>query len=87
MRLRQSSISLQRIRAGFRFIKERQQTLASSIILTDGETIYLYQDDELLVDILEKGQMVSRIAVQDLIAEVQEKVSEFINGNNGEKHD
>ena len=83
LRLLQSSIPLQRIRAGFRFIREQQQTLASSVILSDGKTLYLYQDDDLLVDILKKGQMVSRVSVQDLIDEVQEKVSEMANGKNG----
>ena len=85
LRLRQSSIPLQRIRAGFRFIKEQQQTLASSIILSDGKTLYLYQDEDLLVDILKKGQMVSRVSVQDLIDEVQEKVRKLENSKNGRK--
>lgn len=83
VRLLRSSLSLQRIRASFRFIKERPEQLASSIILTDGKTIYLYQDDDFLVDTLKKGQIVSRIAVQDLIAEVQEKVDEFFSNKNG----
>lgn len=83
LRLRQSSIPLQRIRTGFRFIKEQQQTLASSIILSDGKTLYMYQDDDLLVDILKKGQMVSRVSVQDLIDEVQEKVRKRENSKNG----
>ena len=77
VRLRQSSLSLQRIRASFRFIKESAESLASSVILTDGKTIYRYQDDDLLVDTLKNGQMVLRITVQDLIAEVQEKVNEL----------
>ena len=85
LRLRQSSIPLQRIRAGFRFIREQQQTLASSVILSDGKTLYLYQDDDLLVDILKKGQMVSRVSVQDLIDEVQQKVRKLENSKNGRK--
>jgi DNA-binding transcriptional MerR regulator len=85
LRLRQSPIPLQRIRAGFRFIREQQQTLASSVILSDGKTLYLYQDDDLLVDILKKGQMVSRVSVQDLIAEVQEKIRKLENSKNGRK--
>jgi DNA-binding transcriptional MerR regulator len=83
LRLRQSSLSLQRIRSGFRFVKKSAETLASSVILTDGKTIYMYQDDNLLVDTLKNGQMVLRITVQDLIAEVQEKVSEL----SGDKND
>jgi DNA-binding transcriptional MerR regulator len=83
LKLLQSSIPLQRIRTGFRYIRERQQPLASSIILSDGKTLYLYQDDDLLVDILKDGQMVSRVSVQDLIDEVHQKVGEIDNGNNG----
>ncbi len=77
VRLRQSSLPLQRIRAGFKFIKESAESLQSSIIQTDGKTLYLYQDDDLLVDTLKSGQMVLRITVQDLIAEVQKKVSKL----------
>jgi DNA-binding transcriptional MerR regulator len=76
VKLLRSSLSLQQIRTGFHFIQKRREDLATSIILTDGKTIYLNQDDDLLVDMLKKGQIVSRIAVQDLIAEVQEKVNE-----------
>ena len=83
VRLLQSSLSLQQIRTSFHFIEERPEQLATSIILTDGKTIYLYQDDDLLVDTLKQGQMVSRITVQDLITEVQEKVNEFQRAKNG----
>jgi DNA-binding transcriptional MerR regulator len=80
LRLLKSPLSLQRIRTSFRFIRERPEPLSSLIILTDGETIYLYQDENLLVDTLKHGQTVLRIAVQDLITEVQEKVNEFFAG-------
>jgi DNA-binding transcriptional MerR regulator len=80
--LLKSSLSLQRIRTSFRFIREWPEPLSSLIILTDGETIYLYQDENLLVDTLKHGQTVLRIAVQDLITEVQEKVSDFFAGKN-----
>src|SRR4030042_1104906 len=80
LRLLKSSLSLQRVRTSFRFIRERPEALASLIILTDGETIYLYQEENLLVDTLKHGQTVLRIAVQDLITEVQERVSEFFAG-------
>ena len=82
LRLLESPLSLQRIRTSFRFIRERPEPLSSLIILTDGETIYLYQDENVLVDTLQHGQTVLRITVQDLITEVQEKVSEFSAGKN-----
>jgi DNA-binding transcriptional MerR regulator len=74
VRLRQSLMPLQRIRKSFQFIKKSAESLESSILQTDGKTIYLYQDDDLLVDTLKNGQMVLRIAVQDLIADVQKKI-------------
>jgi DNA-binding transcriptional MerR regulator len=83
VRLLRSSMPLQKIRASFHFIGNRSEDLANSVILTDGQTIYLYQDDDLLVDTLKKGQMVSRITVQDLITEVQKKVNKFQRVKNG----
>ncbi|MFH1381607.1 MAG: MerR family transcriptional regulator [Chloroflexota bacterium] len=80
LRLLKSSMSLQRVRASLRFIRERPEPLASLIIMTDGKTIYLYQNDNVLVDTLKHGQAIPRIVVQDLITEVQQKVSESFNG-------
>ena len=75
MRLLNSSLSLQRIRSGFHFIRGQSRTLASFVVLTDGKTVYFYQDDQVLVDTLKQGQTVLRIAVQDLISEVQARLA------------
>ena len=74
MRLLNSSLSLQRIRSGFRFIRGQSKTLASFVVLTDGKTVYFYHD-EVLVDTLKQGQTVLRIAVQDLISEVHARLA------------
>jgi DNA-binding transcriptional MerR regulator len=71
MRLLHSSLPLQRIRPSFRFIRGQSKSLASLIVLTDGKTVYFYQDENVLVDTLKQGQTVLRIAVQDLISEIQ----------------
>ncbi len=75
-KLLNSSLPLQRIRSSFGFVRRQSKTLASVIILTDGKTVYFYQDDNVLVDTLKEGQTVLRIAVQDLIAEVQQKLAD-----------
>ena len=75
VRLLDSSLPLQRIRSSFRFIRGQSKTLASFIVLTDGKTVYFYEDDNVLVDTLKQGQTVSRIVVQDLISEVQERLA------------
>ena len=75
VRLLDSPLPLQRIRSSFRFIRGQSKTLASFVVLTDGKTVYLYEDTNVLVDALKQGQTVSRIAVQDLISEVQDRLA------------
>jgi DNA-binding transcriptional MerR regulator len=76
MKLLDSSLPLQRIRSSFRFIRGQSRTLSSFVVLTDGKTVYFYEDYDVLVDTLKEGQTVLRIAVQDLIAEVQTRLTE-----------
>jgi hypothetical protein len=45
-------------------------------VLTDGKTVYFYEDYNTLVDTLKQGQTVLRVAVQDLIAEVHAKLAD-----------
>jgi DNA-binding transcriptional MerR regulator len=75
MKLLDSSLPLQRIRSSFRFIRGQSKALSSLVVLTDGKTVYLYEDYDVLVDTLKKGQTVLRVAVQDLIAEVQARLT------------
>jgi DNA-binding transcriptional MerR regulator len=75
MKLLESSLPLQRIRSSFRFIRGQSKNLASVVVFTDGKTVYFYEDYDVLVDTLKEGQTVLRITVQDLIAEVQAKLT------------
>jgi len=75
MRLLDSSLPLQRIRSSFRFIRGRSKSLASFVVLTDGKTVYFFEDVNVLVDTLKQGQTVLRITVQDLISEVQARLT------------
>ena len=75
MKLLDSSLPLQRIRSSFRFIRGQSKALSSLVVLTDGKTVYFYEDYDVLVDTLKEGQTVLRIAVQDLIAEVQARLT------------
>ena len=75
MKLLDSSVSLQRIRSSFRFIRGQSRALSSFVALTDVKTVYFYEDYDVLVDTLKEGQTVLRITVQDLIAEVQAKLT------------
>jgi DNA-binding transcriptional MerR regulator len=75
VKLLDSALPLQRIRSSFNFIRGQTRTLASFVVLTDGKTVYLYEDENVLVDTLKEGQTVLRIAVQDLISEVQARLT------------
>jgi DNA-binding transcriptional MerR regulator len=76
MKLLDSSLPLQRIRSSFHFIRGQSRDLSSLVVLTDGKTVYFYEDYDVLVDTLKKGQTVLRVAVQDLIAEVQARLTD-----------
>ena len=78
IRLLGNSLTLQRVRSSLQFIKALPEPLEGLIILTDGETIYLYKDKDLVLDALKQGQIVFRIVVEDLIAEVERKIDEVI---------
>ena len=75
MKLLDSSLPLQRIRSSFRFIRGQSKTLGSFVVLTDAKTVYFYEDHNVLVDTLKQGQTVLRITVQDLISEVQARLT------------
>jgi len=75
-KLLDSSLPLQRIRSSFRFIRGQSKALASFVVFTDGKTVYFYEDYDVLVDTLQEGQTVLRIAVQDLISEVQARLTD-----------
>ena len=76
VKLLNSSLSLQRIRSSFQFIRGQSKALSSFVVLTDGKTVYFYEDYNILVDTLKQGQTVLRVAVQDLIAEVHAKLAD-----------
>lgn len=78
IRLLSSSLSLQRIRNSLNFMRGLPEQLTDLVIVTDGETIYMYKGKGLVVDTLRHGQTVLQIVVDDLIAEVEEKMGEFI---------
>ena len=78
IRLLNNSLSLQRVRSSLQFIKALPEPLEDLIILTDGDTIYLYKDKENFLDTLKQGQAVLRIVVEDLLTEVEEKVGQVI---------
>lgn len=73
-RLLASKLSLQRIRKSFTFIKGLSVPVSELVIISDGETIYACNSNDLIVDTLRQGQTVLKIIVSDLLKEVEEQV-------------
>ena len=77
VRLLTRSLSLQRIRSSFQFIRALPEPLEDLIILTDGDTIYLYKGEDAFLDTAkQQGQTAFRIVVEDLISEVEGRVGQ-----------
>lgn len=76
VKLLESSVPLQRIRASFSFIRGQSKSLSSFVVFTDGETVYFYEDYNVLVDTLKDGQTVLRVSVDDLITDVQHRLAD-----------
>ncbi|MGE4094785.1 MAG: MerR family transcriptional regulator [Candidatus Binatia bacterium] len=80
--LREKGISLQKIRKCLTHLKkhapEVEKPLAKLRFLTDGETIFeLTKDPKVMVDTLQKGQLIFSFALGEIVAELQRKVTEL----------
>lgn len=80
--LREEGISLQKIRRCIAYLKahlpEIERPLAELRLLTDGETIFVLTDDpKVVVDTLQKGQLVWSFAIGKVVQEVREEVEKL----------
>ncbi len=76
-RLLDTGVSLQRIRAGIDFIRDRGLSLQNVTLMSDGHSVYAMDDDAQIVDLLRKGQGVFAIAFDPVVAETEAEVSDL----------
>ncbi len=74
-RLLDTGVSLQRIRAAIDYVRERGLDLRHVTLMSDGQTVYAADDQQQVIDILNRGQGVFAIAVDPLYEELEAEVS------------
>lgn len=81
-RLEEGGIPLQTIRRAIRYLQENLPFLESPFtdvtLVTDGKTIFaLCRDEQEIIDVLRGGQLVFTVALGDIVAELEGKVSDM----------
>ena len=66
--------SLQRIRRSFAFIDSLQISISDLVIITDADTIYVCNSNDIFVDTLRQGQTVLKLIVADLLKDVEQEM-------------
>lgn len=76
-RLLDTGVSLQRIRSAIDFIRDRGLSFRSVTLISDGTSVYAFDDDQQIIDLLRKGQGVFAIAFDPVVAETESDVSDL----------
>ena len=74
-RLLDCGLSLQRIRRSFDFIRSLRIPSCELAIVSDGETIYVCNSEDFIVDTLKGGQILLTLVVADLVKELEAAAS------------
>ena len=69
-----AGFSLQRIHRSFDFIESLSIPLSELMIITDTDTIYVCNSNDIFVDTLRQGQTVLKLIVADLLKEVEQEI-------------
>ena len=72
-----TGITLQRIRAALEFVRDRGLDLRNITLLSDGRQVYALDDQREIIDVIKRGQGVFAIAVDPLLAELENEVTKL----------
>lgn len=76
-RLLDTGVSLRKVRAAIDELRRRGHTLAGSMLVSDGVSVYAVDDGDELIDLLKKGQGVFAISVAPVVDELRGEVTAF----------
>ena len=76
-RLLDTGVNLKKIRAAVDHIRDRGLDLHHVTLVSDGKTVYAFDDEREVVDLLHQGQGVFAIAVDPVVAELEGEVAEL----------
>lgn len=76
-RLVDTGISLQRVRVALQELQSRGRSLADVTLVADGQSVFMVDDNQQVIDLLQRGQGVFAIAVGPVVEELRGEVSAF----------
>ncbi len=76
-KLLDTGVSLQRVRAAVEDLRARGGDLSDQTLVSDGRTVYAIDDQQQVIDLLQRGQSVFAIALGPVVTELQGDVRDF----------
>lgn len=76
-RLLDTGVSLQRVRLAVDELRARGQSVAEVTIVSDGASVYAVDDNQQVIDLLQRGQGVFAIALGPVVEELRGEVTAF----------
>jgi DNA-binding transcriptional MerR regulator len=76
-RMLDAGVSLQKVRFAVDELRARGRTLSDVMLVSDGNTVLLLDDDEQVLDLLRRGQAVMTLALEPVIDELRGEVTAF----------
>lgn len=76
-RMLDAGVSLQKVRFAVDELRARGRTLSDVMLVSDGTTVLLLDDDEQVLDLLRRGQAVMTLALEPVVDELRGEVTAF----------
>ncbi len=76
-KLLDTGVSLQRVRAAVEDLRGRGDSINDQTLVSDGKTVYAVDDQQQVIDLLQRGQSVFAIALGPVISQLQGEVRDF----------
>jgi DNA-binding transcriptional MerR regulator len=76
-RLLDTGVSLQRVRLAIEELRRRGQSVAEVTLVSDGTSVFAVDDNQQLIDLLQRGQGVFAIALGPVVEELKGEVTAF----------
>ncbi|MFT5223115.1 MAG: DNA-binding transcriptional MerR regulator [Glaciecola sp.] len=76
-KLLDTGVSLQRVRAAVEDLRRRGSDITGQTLVSDGVTVYAVDDQQAVIDLLQRGQSVFAIALGPVVEELRGEVRAF----------
>lgn len=76
-KLLDTGVSLQRVRTAIEDLRRRGSNITAQTLVSDGETVYAVDDQQEVIDLLQRGQSVFAIALGPVVEQLRGEVRDF----------